>query len=283
MSNVPANITFVLFTFNEEKRIERAVLNFVPFGKVLVVDNESTDRTREIATHYGCDVLINKNSGWVEDEVTTARVKATVTTDWIYWGFADEMVEARTLEAIVAAMDSGRYDIINIARKNYYYGQFCYDLSADRMNRIFHKNSIDFTGNKIHCFGRVVPGTRICTLPLKYYVHHFISNTAKTYLHVIDRYTDTESTEDRPVPSIPRLILSTGKIIVTNLLLRRAYKAGMSAYFLIAQMVYYRWLSAMKLYERREGLDRSTIELRNDAARDEILQSLRQNTEERVS
>jgi glycosyltransferase involved in cell wall biosynthesis len=274
MSKFSEKVTFVLFTFNEENRIERAILNFKKFGKILVVDNESTDRTREIATQYGCEILINKNSGWVEDEVTTARVKATVTTDWIYWGFADEMVEAETIQAIFAAIDSGQYDIVNIARKNYYYGQFCNDVFADRMNRIFKKDSIDFTGNKIHGMGRVVPGSRICELPLERFVHHFISNTAKSYLGSMDRYTDTESTEGRPVPSPFRLMLSTVKLIAANLVLRKGYKIGPPAYFFISQSVYYRWLSAMKLYEKTHGLDRDAIESKNDSMRDKILQSL---------
>jgi glycosyltransferase involved in cell wall biosynthesis len=275
MSKSTEKVTFVLFTFNEEKRIERAILNFHKFGRILVVDNESTDKTREIATQYGCDILINKNSGWVEDEVTTARVKAAVTTEWIYWGFVDEMVEAETIQAILAAVDSGQYDVVNIARKNYYYGQFCYDLFADRMNRVFKKHSIDFTGNKIHCFGREVPGTRVCRLPSRYFVHHFISNTAKSYLGSMDRYTDTERTEDREIPSTLRVTLASVKIVITNLLSRRGYKAGPPAYFLTVQMVYYRWLSAMKLYEKSHGLDRDTIESRNDAVRDRILQSVR--------
>jgi glycosyltransferase involved in cell wall biosynthesis len=275
MSSFSNRITFVLFTFNEEKRIERAILNVLPFGKILVVDNESTDATREIAQRHGCDVLINKNQGWVEDESTTARVKATVTTDWIYWGFADEMVELDTAKAILAAIDSDRFDIVNIARKNYYYGEFCYDLFADRMNRVFKKNAIDFTGNIIHNFGKTTPAARICTLPRNFFVHHFISNTAKSYLHIMDRYTDTESTEERPVPSILRLLLSNLKTMALNLLLRRGYKAGIPAYFLVAQMIYYRWLAAMKLYERDQSLDRTMIERKNDAFRDRILQALK--------
>jgi len=275
MSRFSTRITFVLFTFNEEKRIERAILNFLPFGKILVVDNESTDATRQIAQHHGCDVLINKNQGWVEDEVTTARVQQAVTTDWLYWGFADEMVEFDTIQAILAAVESDKFDIVNIARKNYYYGQFCYDLFADRMNRIFKKDAIDFTGNTIHNFGKVAPGARVHQLPLNYFVHHFISNTAKSYLHVMDRYTDTESAEKRTVPGILRLFLSSFKTIVLNLILRRGYKAGMPAYCLVVNMVYYRWLSSMKLYERDENLDRMMIEQKNDVFRQRILQGLR--------
>jgi glycosyltransferase involved in cell wall biosynthesis len=275
MSRFSNRITFVLFTFNEEKRIERAILNFIPFGHILVVDNESTDATREIAQRHGCEILVNKNPGWVEDEITVSRVKAAVTTEWIYWAFADEMVEADTVEAIFSAIESGRYDIVNVARKNYYYGQFCYDLFADRMNRVFKKDTIDFTGNKIHCFGQVVPGSRICTIPGNHFVHHFISNTAKAYLHVMDRYTDTESMEERVAPSLTRLLLSGCKTFLLNVFVRRGYRGGMPAYFLVANMIYYRWLSGMKLYERKQGLDRTVIESKNDSVRDRILEALR--------
>jgi len=275
MSRFSNRITFVLFTFNEEKRIERAILNFVPFGRILVVDNESTDATREIAQRHGCEILVNKNPGWVEDEITVSRVKAAVTTEWIYWAFADEMIEADAVEAIFSAIESGRYDIVNVARKNYYYGQFCYDLFADRMNRVFKKDAIDFTGNKIHCFGQVVPGSRICTIPGNHFVHHFISNTAKAYLHVMDRYTDTESMEERVAPSLTRLLLSGCKTVLLNVFVRRGYQGGMPAYFLVANMIYYRWLSGMKLYERKQGLDRTVIESKNDSVRDRILEALR--------
>lgn len=265
------DITFVLFTYNEEKRIGRAVRNFLGRGTVLVVDNESTDRTREIAERLGCEVMTNKNMGWVEDEVTTARVKAAVRTPWIYWGFADEMVGAETLAAIQAAARSGRYDIVNLARKHYYYGEFCDGAFCDRMNRIFKKDAIDFTGNSIHRFGRVAEGAKTLELPLQHFVHHFISNTAKTYLHTMDRYTDQECAEERPVPGILRLVLASAKLIVLNSRIRGGSKARVSSSYLVAQMLYYRWLSAMKLYEKASKLDRKMIEAKNDLHRDRIL------------
>jgi hypothetical protein len=142
------------------------------------------------------------------------------------------------------------------------------------MNRIFKKHSIDFTGNTIHNFGKVAPGARIKTLSSRYFVHHFNAYTAKSYIEAIDRYTDIESSEDRPAPTLLRLMLSTGKLIVVNML-RGGYKGGRTTAFLIAQLAYYRWLNAMKLYERNNGLDRGAIELKNDAFRDDILRSLK--------
>jgi glycosyltransferase involved in cell wall biosynthesis len=274
MSAYSDQITFVVFTFNEERRIERVIKNFKRFGRVLVVDNESTDRTREIAAQYQCDVLLNQNMGWVEDEVTASRVKQTVKTEWIYWGFADEMVDQTTMGKILAAVHSNQCDIINLGKKNYYYGALCNGVAPDRVNRIFRKDAIDFAGNTIHAFGRVVPGMRVETLPLEYSVHHFISNTAKAYLQVMDRYTDTEVSEDRPPPNAFRLLGVTLKILLLNFIIRRGFRGGAPSLYLIANIAYYRWLSGMKQYERRFGLVREEIERKNDQYRDRILGSL---------
>ena len=88
------DITFVVFTFNEALRLPGVIKNFRKYGRILVVDNFSTDETVAIARAAGCEVLMNKNAGWVEDFETTEKVKAAVQTPWIYWAFADEMTMA---------------------------------------------------------------------------------------------------------------------------------------------------------------------------------------------
>jgi glycosyltransferase involved in cell wall biosynthesis len=273
-------ITFVVFTYNEEKRLEWAIKNFLPWGRLLVVDNYSEDRTVEIAKSYGCEVLLNKNAGWVEDAVTVSRVKAAVQTEWIYWGFADELVSAETLDAIIAAVESGKHSIVNIARKNHYYGKFCYDAFADRLNRIFRKEAIDFSNNTIHLFGTpTVPESSICFLDSKrHYVHHYISYVAKNYCNVMDRYTDTQATgtADRFSglslwKTMFFLFARSAKLVVWNLLLRGGYKAGAAGLYLVLENVYYQWLLNMKDYERRNGLSVAEVERLNDADRGKLL------------
>lgn len=268
-------ITFVIFTFNEEKRIHWAAQNFLPWGRVLIVDNYSEDRTVEIARSLGCDVLLNKNEGWGEEETIVLRVKAAVQTEWIYWGFADELADATTMRKILEGVTSDRYSIINIARKNYYYGRFCYDAFADRMNRIFKKDAIDFTGNTIHHFGTVtVPEDRILYLDKKtYYVHHFNAYTAKKYLHTMDRYTDIEAEGigHAKQTSVATIFIRSLKILIGNYWIRGAYKAGLPGLFAVLEMIYYRWLVEMKLYEIQESLAVSRIEELNDAVRRQMV------------
>lgn len=268
-------ITFVLFMFNEEKRIERAVRNFLPYGRVLVVDNYSSDKTVEIAKALGADVLQHKNPGWVEDENTTSVVKEYVKTPWIYWGFSDEIVDAPTMEAMLEAIESDTCSIVNIARKNYYYGKFTHDAYQNMQSRAFIKEAIDFRGNKIHHFGKhAVPENKVITLdPQKYFVHHFISNTAKTYLSSLDRYTDIEATHTQ-TPSPIKMIFRMFRGFIGHYFLRGGYKAGRAGLYLGMQMAFYNVLLAMKSYEYENKLSTPEIEALNNKFRDQLLSDI---------
>ena len=270
-----SNLTFVVSTFNESARIGRVIENFKPFGRVLIVDNYSEDNTVEIARTHGCDVLMNKNQGWTEDEETVTNVKQAVKTEWIYWGFADEMLEKTSIEEMAAVIASEKYDVVSILRKNHYYGRFCHGAFADRAPRAFRKSAIDFTGNKIHSFGTLmVPKERVCILEGKYFIHHFISNTAKSYLAVIDRYTDVEMHETGRTGGVARIVIAPLRMFVKNFLIMGGYRGGIPVFFLVCQMVIYRWLAVMKLYEAQNGVNRNQIERSNDKIRDRILSQL---------
>lgn len=264
------NLTFVVFTFNEEARIERVIKNFNKFGKILVVDNFSADRTIEIAKSYDCEVLMHKNPGWVENENTVVKVKEAVQTDWIYWAFADEMIGGAELEIISSLIKTDQYDIINICRKNYYYGVFCHNMFIARMNRIFKKDAIDFKGNQIHGFGKaIVDQSKIKYMPKKYFVHHFISNNIKSYLNTLMRYSDIE--QRKPYRSKFLIIAYCSKIFMKEFFMQGGYKAGLQGLYLIFIMITYIFINDIRSYEEINMLDTKSIEELNNGFRDKIL------------
>ena len=53
-------ITFVIFTYNEEKRIEYPIKCFQDFGEVLIVDNYSQVATSQVDLTMDCYVLRRK-------------------------------------------------------------------------------------------------------------------------------------------------------------------------------------------------------------------------------
>jgi glycosyltransferase involved in cell wall biosynthesis len=256
-------VTFVLFTFNEEVRLSWFIKNFSGKGQLLIVDNESTDRTVEIAKAAGCEVLINKNKGWVEDEITTARVKQVVKTDWIYWGFADEMIKPKALDHLLAVIDSEKYDVIRLMRKNFYYGKFCGNVRADVQTKFFKKDAIDFKNNRIHEFGKIiVPPSRIYLAPSDVFIGHFMDDNISSYLSKMDKYTDIEVERygSEVNVSIVALILYPFKTFVFNYIFKRRFGSDFPGFTLLLAQIFYFWLIQIKIFEKKNNIKRSDME-----------------------
>lgn len=278
MARIP-NLTFVVFTYNEEARLPLVIRNFRSYGHILIVDNYSTDRTRDIANEQGCDVLLNRNEGgFMENQQTCDNVQAAVHTDWMFWIAADELVAADALEELERLIRLDRYDVICMMRKNYFQGAFCHDIATGYRARAFKKNTIDFRNNKIHEFGRiVVPKERVYYMPSRYFVHHLISNTAATYLETIQRYTEIEQKVRAPEEldrSLLYLLLLPFKALWGDYILKGGVKGGRQAMHLSAMMMTYSLLKVIKGYEAKMGLTAEEIAQRNRQIAETILQTI---------
>jgi glycosyltransferase involved in cell wall biosynthesis len=268
------NITFVVFTFNEERRIERVIKNFMNFGNILIADNKSTDKTVEIARAYGCDIYIReKNYIYVENQELVDKLYEHIKTEWIYWAFADEMLDIPSVKKLVEVIDLGKYDVVNFRRKNYFEGEFCYNIFQVRTNKAFKKNAIDFTNNKIHGMGNVtVPKENVYYMNDKYFVHNFSSHTASHILDSINRYSEEECLPgSKPKVSVMYIFFQLIKKIIKNYFFEKGYKAKYTGLQMILTQVCYEWFIDLKKYEKMNKLDKSHIEYLYDQRKDEIL------------
>jgi glycosyltransferase involved in cell wall biosynthesis len=267
-------ITFIIFTYNEAARIERVIRNFKDYGKILIADNSSQDGTINIAKSYGCDVLIREQDyDFVENQHLVELLYEKTTTEWIYWGFADEMLEAKTLEKITTIISADRHDIVSMDRKNYNNGVFCYDLFHGYTNKLFKKRAIDFTNNKIHGMGvPMVPKERIYLMPAEFFIHHFSSYTISSYLNTINRYTENEiQTPFVFKGSVLSITFQLLKRFLKNYIFEKGYKAGFTGLESVLMIICYEWVKNIKRYEQINNLDRQTIEEKNNLLREQIL------------
>jgi len=97
-----APLTVIVLTLNEEHYIERCLERLLPwFAEVLVVDSQSTDRTRELADAAGARVIVQPWLGWVP-QLNVAMDAATF--DWCFRVEADEIVDDELARAVATAI-----------------------------------------------------------------------------------------------------------------------------------------------------------------------------------
>ena len=82
-------LTVIILTLNEEEFIERCIHSVRWADEVLVVDSNSTDRTREIATSLGARVYEQKWLGWSGQHNKGMEIAKN---DWVMFLECDEIV-----------------------------------------------------------------------------------------------------------------------------------------------------------------------------------------------
>ena len=145
-------ISAVIIAGNEEQKIGDAIRSVSWADEVLVIDSESTDRTREIAGDLGATILIRPWPGFTKQKqcgIDSAK------HDWILSLDADERVSPELQTELVALRDSPhppRFHGYKIPRLSYYMGRAIRHSGwyPDRQLRLFDRRHGRWSDMMIH-------------------------------------------------------------------------------------------------------------------------------------
>ena len=100
-TRTPSNVTVIVPTFNEEANLPYALESVKAWADaVFVIDSESTDRTREIATQHGATVVVQPWLGYARQK-NWALTNLPVTTGWVFILDADEAITPQLRDEIL--------------------------------------------------------------------------------------------------------------------------------------------------------------------------------------
>jgi glycosyltransferase involved in cell wall biosynthesis len=157
-------ITAAIITFNEQENIAEAIKSVSWVDEIVVVDSESTDRTREIAESLGAQVYINPWPGFsLQKQLATDRAS----NDWVLSLDADERITPELKTEILALARSGRLaDGYRIPRLAYYMGRAIKHGGwyPDRQLRLFDRRKGRWKDVLIHESVQMVPHARVESL-----------------------------------------------------------------------------------------------------------------------
>ena len=118
-----SGVTVVIPVKNEAKNLRRCIDAAVSIGPVVVVDSESSDNTKRVATTAGAEVLDFKWDGQFPKKRNWTLRNYEFNTEWVLFIDADEFVSPEFIQEVQAAIQSTEHAGFWLNFSNYFMGQ----------------------------------------------------------------------------------------------------------------------------------------------------------------
>jgi len=280
------NITFVVFTYNEEKRIWYVIRNLIKYWKVLIIDNFSTDNTKNISEEMWAKVEQFQNQWYVETKEELEFVKSKINTDYMTWWFADWIYPKDLLEKITEITNEWEYDWINIIQKNYHYwveklNFMTHWLLWKRFNKwwckVLKKNML-YIEWVIHSALRN-NCKKVYDVPKEdnYMVHHLSTYNVKKFELAHSRYSDIEAKmlyESWTKSSIIKMILKVNILFFKSYIIDLWFLSGKKWFIMAMEYSFFYFNAWAKHYELENNVTIESIEDNYNKIREKFLKDI---------
>ncbi|XPV75385.1 MAG: glycosyltransferase family 2 protein [Desulfovibrio sp.] len=181
-------VTGLVLTYNGERLLKECLQSMDFCDEILVVDSESTDRTREIAEEYGAKVLVRAWEGPVPQfHYALEQIK----TDWVVSLDQDEYFTDELRENIIEAIRSQQASSKEIAgfytpRCSYYFNRFMRHSGwyPDHLLRVFRNGKMNVEASGAHYSFHPLGNTE----KLEGDIIHYPYSSFAEHLHKVDSY-----------------------------------------------------------------------------------------------
>lgn len=254
-------ISAVINTRNEEANIRYCLESVKWCDEIIVVDMESEDHTVAIAREYTDKIYTHEKVLAFDIARKFAAEKAT--GDWVLLIDADELVPQKVSLILkdIAVKDST--DIVYLPFKTYIMGTWIQHTGwwPDYHPRFFKKSKMEFV-ETVHAFMREAPDARKHHLPAvaSNAIEHFAYLDSEHFITKLNRYTNIEAQhllDAQTSFSLCRMFTHAVKEFILRFLVLRGYKDGYHGFFLSLMMSFYRILTYIKLWEKRQNIKSS--------------------------
>lgn len=139
-------ISGVVITRNAENIIADCLDSLSFCDEVVVIDNKSDDRTKEIAQKLGAKIFEHSSNDF--SEMRNFGLKKAL-GEWILYVDSDERVTPALAADIKNQILNIKYSAFKIKRKNFYFGNHEWPY-IERLERLFRKDKLEGWYGKLH-------------------------------------------------------------------------------------------------------------------------------------
>ncbi len=253
MSADKQKLTVVVLTKNEEKIIARCLESVKWADEIIVIDDNSTDGTVEIARRYTDKIISHPLNNNFSEQRNLGGTRAT--GGWILQMDADERVTdalKKEMEAVLAGPSGPA--AFTFGRMNNFCGKFLTAGGEDlhRPLRFFRKDKARFSGDKIH--ERLVVDGQIGSLAAA--MEHYNFPDVSHYVATQDFYSGIEAKalyeKEGLIPAKRlrgELTLGPLKLFLKIYIKRKGFKDGLHGLIFAALSAWRRFMIYAKYWE----------------------------------
>lgn len=176
-------ITAIIIAKNAEDLIKECITSVTFCDEILVVDDNSTDKTREVAKKKGAKVIENTEKSFAEKRnLGLKHAKG----EWVLYIDTDERVSKELAENIQQVINDQRLETIDktvaytVQRQNFYLGNHPWP-KIEKLERLFRKENLQEWYGALHESPRVTGEIGALQGYLLHYTHRDLSSMlAKT-------------------------------------------------------------------------------------------------------
>ena len=248
-------ISTVVLAKNEEKNVEACLRSVSWCDEIIVIDDNSNDKTTEIAKKYNAKILSHSLNGDFSAQRNFGLEKAK--NDWVLFVDADEVVSQALWYEIMASVNdpSGIYSGYFIKRKDIMWGkELNFGETGDiKLLRLAKKDAGEWEG-RVHETWKIKGKTLLLQNNLTHYPHQ----TIKEFLKEINYYSDIRAQElfNKKIKSSWLAIIFYPKAkFILNYFIKRGFLDGLSGLVFALMMSLHSFLVRGKLWYLWEKKD----------------------------
>ena len=250
-------ISAVIIAFNEEKNIAQAVESVAWADEILVVDSESTDRTRQIAESLGAKVLIQNWLGFAKQK-QFAVDKAT--NDWVFSLDADERVSDELKNEILQLKNLSENELADgykIPRLSFYMNRPIRHSTwyPDWQLRFYNRRKGKWKDVLVHESVKLIDGTKIEKLRGDI-LHFSMENAAHHNRKLTEIYAPLAAEQmflqgKRTTPI--KIVFAGFSAFFQNYILKGGFLDGFPGFCIARFASHYTFLKYLLLWEKQES------------------------------
>jgi len=250
-------ISAVILTKNEESNIKKVISDLRFCDEILVIDDNSEDKTVNIAGELGVRVIPRKSLGDFAGQRNFAMEQAQ--NDWILFVDADERVSEKLKKEIIEKLtkDSNEIDAYYLKRRDFWWGR---ELKYGEVMRSRNTGIIRLVRKKSgHWLGKVheIFQTNQKTEQLTAFLDHYPHPDIKSFLSEINYYSTLRAKEllqKKTKTSLTVTVFYPLFKFILNYFLYLGFLDGSPGFVYAFMMSFHSFLVRAKLYQYSNDL-----------------------------